>query len=73
MGTSFGLAPGKCCFEKWMSGHRALSVGLLLVLAISSSVYGRDRPAAREAYKEARQYHDQLLQTPEFGSGSGPR
>ncbi len=48
-----------------MSGHRAFSVGLFLILAISSSVYGRDRPAAREAYKEARQYHDQLLQTPE--------
>ncbi len=48
-----------------MSGHRAFSVGLFLILAISSSVYGRDRPAAREAYKKARQYHDQLLQTPE--------
>ena len=35
-----------------MSGHRALSVGLFLVL-ISSSVYGRDRPAAREAFKKA--------------------
>ena len=48
-----------------MRGYRALSVGLFLILAISSSVYGRDRPAAREAYKKARQYHDQLLQTPE--------
>jgi len=48
-----------------MSGHRALSVGLFLVLSISSSVYGRDRPAAREAFKKARQYHEQLLQTPE--------
>ena len=48
-----------------MSGHRALTVGLFLILAISSSVYGRDRPAAREAYTKARQYHDQLLQTPE--------
>ena len=48
-----------------MSGHRALNVGLFLILAISSSVYGRDRPAAREAYKKARQYHDQLLQTPD--------
>ena len=47
-----------------MSGHRALSVGLFLVL-ISSSVYGRDRPAAREAFKKAREYHEQLLQTPE--------
>jgi N-acetylmuramoyl-L-alanine amidase len=48
-----------------MSGYRALSVGLFLILAISSSLYGRDRPAAREAYKKARQYHDQLLQTPQ--------
>ncbi|MCH7802812.1 MAG: N-acetylmuramoyl-L-alanine amidase [Acidobacteria bacterium] len=48
-----------------MNGHRALSVGLFLVLSISSSVYGRDRPAAREAYKKASQYHEQLLQTPE--------
>ena len=48
-----------------MSGHRALSVGLFLILTISSSVYGHDRPAAREAYKTARRYHDQLLQTPE--------
>ena len=47
-----------------MSGHRALSVGLFLVL-ISSSVYGRDRPAAREAFKKAREYHEQLLRTPE--------
>jgi len=48
-----------------MRGHRALSVGLFLVLLISSSVYGRDRPAAREAFKKAREYHEQLLQTPE--------
>ena len=48
-----------------MSGHRALSVGLFLVLSISSSVYGRDRPAAREAFKKAREYHEQLLRTPE--------
>ena len=48
-----------------MSGHRAISVGLFLILAIFTSVYGRDRPAAREAYKKARQYHDQLLQTPD--------
>jgi len=47
-----------------MSGHRALSVGLFLVL-ISSFVYGRDRPAAREAFKKAREYHEQLLRTPE--------
>ncbi len=48
-----------------MSGHRALSVCLFLILAITSSAYGRDRAAARQAYKKARQYHDQLLQTPE--------
>ena len=48
-----------------MGGHRALSVGLFLVLSISSSVYGRDRPAAREAFKKAREYHEHLLQTPE--------
>ena len=48
-----------------MSGHRALNVGLFLVLSISPSAYGRDRPAAREAYKQALQFHEQLLQTPE--------
>ena len=47
-----------------MRGHQSFITGLLLLLAISSSLYGRDRQAARTAYQKARQYHDQLLQIP---------
>lgn len=52
-------------FEKWMREYQSLSVSLLLILAISSSLYGHDRQAARTAYQKARHYHDQLLQTRE--------
>ncbi len=47
-----------------MRRHQSFIAGLLLLLAISSSLYGHDRQAARTAYQKARQYHDQLLQTP---------
>ncbi|MCZ6877615.1 MAG: N-acetylmuramoyl-L-alanine amidase [Acidobacteria bacterium] len=46
-----------------MRGHRSFIAGLLLLLAISSSLYGRDRQAARAAYQKAHQYHLRLLQT----------
>ena len=48
-----------------MLGYRVISAGLLLILVISTPIYGRDWQAAREAYKKARQYHDQLCEIPE--------
>ncbi len=46
-----------------MRRYTSVITGFLLLLAISTSLYGRDRQAARAAYQKARQYHDQLLQT----------
>ena len=46
-----------------MRRYTSVITGFLLLLAISATLYGRDRQAARTAYQKARQYHDQLLQT----------
>ena len=46
-----------------MFSHRTTSCLLLVLLLFSSFALARDRAAARTAYKKARAYHDQLLQT----------
>ena len=63
-----GNSPGADAVKR-MLRHRTIISVLLTILVISSSLHGRDRQAARAAYKKARSYHDQLLETAQSDRG----